>query len=59
VTVHPICHRMIHRCFSNAELARLSANGDALREHPQMQRFLAWIANKPADFHVATRKGGS
>ena len=53
VPLHPICHRAIHASLSNVELAR-SGNGDALREHPALAKFLAWIADKPADFHVPT-----
>jgi hypothetical protein len=55
--VHPICHRAIHAHFSNAELARLLPEPAALRANPAMDRFLSWIAGKPADFHAPTRKG--
>lgn len=56
VPVHPICHRAIHAHFSNAELARLSAEGTTLRQHPELRRFLDWIASKPPDFHAPTRR---
>ena len=54
--VHPICHRMLHARFTNAELARLTAadlppTGDA-----EIERFVAWIADKPPDFHAPTRQ---
>lgn len=55
VPVHPICHRAIHVNFSNAELARLPASPDLLRDRPAMARFLRWIAAKPPDFHARTR----
>ena len=55
VPVHPICHRTIHACFTNAELARLALGGTALADHPDMRTFLTWIANKPPDFHAPTR----
>ena len=54
VAVHPICHRTIHATFSNAELAK--AGREAIVAHPEMTRFLSWIANKPADFHAPTRR---
>lgn len=57
VPVHPICHRTIHRHFTNAQLARLSAGPDALREQPDIARFVDWIAGKPPDFHAPTRGG--
>ena len=55
VPVHPICHRAIHANFANSELARAYSDADALRAHPAMTRFLAWVANKPPDFHAPTR----
>lgn len=53
VPVHPICHRAIHATFTNAELAR-GDTGLQIAENPQLGRFLAWIADKPADFHART-----
>ena len=29
----------------------------AIRDWPDIARFLRWIADKPADFHAATRRG--
>jgi hypothetical protein len=54
--VHPICHRAIHACFSNAELADMQRRGEPHSGHPEMARFLAWIAGKPPDFHAPTRR---
>ncbi|SKB62562.1 hypothetical protein SAMN06295920_104290 [Rhizorhabdus histidinilytica] len=53
--LHPICHRTIHTHFSNAELARLPADPGPVRQHPEVARFLAWITDKPPDFHAPTR----
>lgn len=55
--VHPICHRTIHATLTNAELARDYATPDAVRAHPDMARFLRWVADKPADFHAKVRRG--
>lgn len=54
VAVHPVCHRAIHAAFTNAELVRLPADPDVLRARTELAAFLAWIAGKPADFHVPT-----
>ena len=54
--LHPICHRIIHATASNAELARLYPTLDALREREDIRRFVAWIADKPPDFHAPTRR---
>lgn len=54
--VHPICHRTLHVTFSNAELARMGGDVGKLRSRPELARFIAWIADKPADFHAPTRR---
>ena len=56
VAVHPICHRTIHAHFTNAELGRIGENVETLREHPEIAKFLTWIAGKPADFNAPTKK---
>ncbi|ATE65564.1 HNH endonuclease [Rhizorhabdus dicambivorans] len=54
VAVHPICHRTIHAHLDNAQLARLPTGPHALRDRPDIARFLAWVADKPPDFHAPT-----
>lgn len=56
VPVHPICHRTLHVCFSNVELARIGNDHEALVQNPALARFLVWIANKAPDFNAPTRK---
>jgi hypothetical protein len=56
VPVHPICHRAIHAALSNKDLERDYASGDALRGHPELARFVAWVACKDPDFHAPTRR---
>lgn len=58
VPVHPICHRAIHATVSEAELERLYPAMDALREQPDIAKFLRWVADKPADFHKRTEPRG-
>lgn len=57
VPVHPICHRTIHASATNAELAGPLADLDQLRRVPAVARFIAWVADKPVDFWVPTRRG--
>ncbi|WP_315765094.1 HNH endonuclease [Sphingomonas sp. Y38-1Y] len=56
VPVHPICHRAIHAALTNAELARQGGDMSDLAQHPALAKFLAWVADKPADFHAPTRR---
>lgn len=58
VALHPICHSTIHAQATNTELARL-ADIEALRERPEVAKFLAWIAGKDPDFHVPTKRKGN
>ena len=58
VAIHPICHQTLHARFSNAELQRIGDNPAALRSDPDIARFLAWVANKAADFHAPTHRRG-
>lgn len=56
VAVHPICHRTLHRTFSNAELALFGTSAAMVRADPRIGRFLAWIAGKDPDFHAPTHR---
>jgi len=55
VLLHQICHSAIHARFTEAEIASRLADITALREDPELARFIAWLRNKPPDFHAATR----
>jgi hypothetical protein len=56
VPVHPICHRTLHRAFSNAELGVFGDSAGAIRADPRIGRFLDWIRNKEPDFHAPTHR---
>ncbi|MEM9148706.1 MAG: HNH endonuclease signature motif containing protein [Pseudomonadota bacterium] len=57
VLLHQICHNTIHATLSEAELARRYASIKALRAHPDLARFIAWVASKPPTFHARTAGG--
>jgi hypothetical protein len=57
VAIHPICHRTLHRTFSNAELGVFGGSVAAIRADPRIGRFLDWITNKDPDFHAPTHRG--
>ena len=50
VLLHHLCHREIHATLSETELARQYNTIAALRSHPRLARFLAWVADRPPDF---------
>ncbi|MEM1075872.1 MAG: HNH endonuclease [Pseudomonadota bacterium] len=50
VLLHHICHREIHATLTEAELASDYNTVTALRTHPRLQRFLAWVRKRPPGF---------
>jgi hypothetical protein len=54
--VHPICHRTIHANFTNSDLEKRFATVEALLAHPEIGRFVDWIANKPSHFNAPTKE---
>lgn len=57
VPVHPICRETIDANFSASELVRCAESGTPLTDFETVARFVKWVANKPADFHSATKTG--
>lgn len=45
--IHRVCHRMIHRVFSEKELADAYADPQAVRAQPEITRFVAWVRKQP------------
>ena len=54
--LHRICHRQIHALFTETELAKRLNSADAIRQHPQMHRFIEWVKNKPDGFYERVAK---
>ena len=54
VAVHPICRRTIESVFTNAELARSGGEREKLAVHPEIVRFMSWVAEKAPDFDAPT-----
>lgn len=54
VLLHQICHNEIHATLTEAELARDYASIEALRAHPRLAGFIAWVSRRPPGFHSRT-----
>lgn len=54
--LHRICHKQVHALFTETELAVEFNTAEVLRTHPEMQKFIAWVKNKPNNFYEKTRK---
>lgn len=48
--IHVICHRMLHRTFSENELATDYTDPVIIRDHPTIDGFVRWVRRKPAEF---------
>lgn len=57
VLLHHICHKEIHATLTEAELARRYNTVAALRSHPRLAKFLAWVARRPPEFASKTHGG--
>lgn len=54
--LHRLCHKQIHALFTENELATHFNNAQILKTHPEMQKFIKWVRNKPNDFYEKTHK---
>ena len=54
VLLHQICHNEIHATLTEAELARAYSSIEALKSHPRLARFIAWVQKRPPGFHSKT-----
>ena len=57
VLLHQICHKEIHATLTETELARDYNTPKALRAHPHLAKFAAWVAQRPPGFNA--RSSGS
>ncbi|MEO1275744.1 MAG: HNH endonuclease [Pseudomonadota bacterium] len=55
VLLHQICHNEIHATLTETELARLYATPDALRAHPHLAKFIAWVSRRDPGFYASRR----
>jgi hypothetical protein len=55
VAMHKICHRAIHAMLSEGELAEEFSTFEALRAHPTLAQFIAWVKKRPPEYYDRTR----
>ncbi|MEM6619450.1 MAG: HNH endonuclease [Pseudomonadota bacterium] len=58
VLLHHICHKEIHNTLTEAELARQWNTPEALRTHPRLEKFVAWVRKRPPEFLSRSRGAG-
>ena len=50
------CHKQIHSLFTASELARTYCSIEALAGHPEVARFIEWVARQPSTVDVRVRR---
>lgn len=48
--LHKVCHRMLHRLFSDAELATRYNSPESLLTEESVQKFVRWVRRKPPEY---------
>ena len=48
---HKVCHQKIHSLFTESELAREYSDPELVRAHPEIQKFVKWLARKDPLFY--------
>ena len=56
--LHAVCHRMLHKTFSENTLAEHEDNIQALCAHPEIAKFVQWVMKKPPEFTDLPRTKG-
>lgn len=56
VVLHTICHGKIHSLLSESELARHFDTIEKLQTHPEIAKFIRWVAKRPPDYRSSNRK---
>ena len=52
--IHKVCHRKIHSVFTEKELYKSFSTWEALKAHPEIETFIAWVAKKEPGFYSRT-----
>lgn len=56
VPMHPICQQTLIANFTNSELQRYGMDAESLLAHPNIRKFVDWVAKKDPDFTATTAK---
>lgn len=54
--IHTVCHSKIHSVLTERELLQTYNTFEALRAHPEIQRFVQWLQGKPPEFRSKNKK---
>lgn len=49
--IHRVCHNMLHRTFSENELARIYNTPEKCLENETVQNFVKWVSKKDIEYY--------
>jgi len=56
ITIHNICHQKIHKTITEKELKNEFYSVEKLLMHPEIQKFIKWVAKKDPDFFQSNKR---
>jgi hypothetical protein len=56
---HTLCHNMIHSLWTEKQLEMEYSDATIIKEHPEMQTFIAWVKKKDPLFYIKTKDSNS
>lgn len=51
IEIHRFCHTKIHATIDNYQLAKFYNTVELLRSHPDLEKFIKWVRNKPPSYY--------
>lgn len=58
VALHAVCHKMLHKVFTETELAHQTPDFSQALAHPEIAKFVSWVQKKPLKFKDLPRTKG-
>lgn len=55
IRLHTVCHQKIHHTFTERELNACYNTVDKLISHPEIVKFVKWVAKKDPEFHTKNK----
>lgn len=52
ITLHVVCHDKLHHTLSEREMAQHYHTVERLRTHPEIAKFIRWVARKEPEFYI-------
>ncbi len=51
INIHAVCHKKLHATLTEREMLHVYHTVEKILEHPEIQKFVKWVSNKPLNFN--------